>query len=126
MLQSVPERTMLQSVPVKVQAMAAGSHVITYNAVISASEICQQGQQALRLLADTRSIHLEPNVFTYNAAISAYEKCEQWQLALGLQAEMRNVIFANKCYPLQCCNQCLKEVQAMAAGTQPAGRHTKR
>ena len=56
--------------------------IITYSAAISACEKGQKWQQALGLLAETRSVSVLPNVITYNTAISACEKGEQWQQAL--------------------------------------------
>ena len=63
--------------------------VFAYNAAMSACEKCEQWQQALGLLAETRSANVLPNVITYNAAISACEEWEQWLPALGLLADKR-------------------------------------
>ena len=52
-------------------------NVISYNAVVSACEKGQQGQQALGLLAVMQRTAVLPNVISYSAAISA---CENGQL----------------------------------------------
>ena len=72
-------------------ALGVLANVFTYNSAIHAFGKCEQWQQALALLAETRSVDLERDVITYNAAISACEKCEQRRLALGLLAELRSV-----------------------------------
>ena len=66
--------------------------VITIKTVaIDACKKCEQ--QALCLLAESRSVNRLPDDTTYSIAISFSENCQEWQQALGLFAEMRSVDF---------------------------------
>ena len=104
MLQSVPERTMLQSVPVR--SASNGSRLSVswqrHDALVSYQllsptmlrsvpvGITSNFEQTLDLLAEMRRINLAPDVIIYNAAIRACEKCKQWQHAFCSLAETRS------------------------------------
>jgi hypothetical protein len=62
--------------------------VVSYNAIISASEKGMQWSQALALLREIFDRRFESILVGYNASISASEKGMQWVQALVLLREM--------------------------------------
>ena len=60
-----------------IQALRAGSGVITYSATISACEKGQQWMAAVALLREVQQWQLQGYAITYDATISACEKGQQ-------------------------------------------------
>eukprot|EP00959_Pyramimonas_sp_CCMP1952_P320847 6714346-Pyramimonas_sp.AAC.1 len=97
-------------------------NAISYSAVISSCEKCEQWQRALSLLSEMWEATLEPNAISYSAVISACGKCEQWQRALALLSEMREATLETDVM----CITILVVARARHASSAPAAPDRQR
>ncbi|CAK0890906.1 unnamed protein product [Prorocentrum cordatum] len=91
----------------------------SYSAGISACEKGEQWQQALSLLSEMSERKVDLDVVSCSACVSACEKGGQWEHALRLLVVMCEARLEPN---LQCCDQRVREIRAVAAGVSFAPR----
>ncbi|CAK0833632.1 unnamed protein product [Prorocentrum cordatum] len=100
-----------------------GAQLISYSAGISACEKGEQWQRALALLSTMLEAKLKPDAAVFNAGISACEKGRQWQRALALLSGISEAELDPDVIQLQCWDQRVREMRAVALGFSAAQRY---